>query len=127
MHYGIPKCPAGYNICLYLRPVFRLDVTMSDLESRKRKRSLHDTPVDLTKMQLAKLRLHALQEELSGIEETTEEMDQILVHLEALQDILGTTKKLVHVVFIPGYFPNMATCRNSDFPPYRTTISNTLE
>jgi hypothetical protein len=65
------------------------------MPTHKRKRSLQDMPVDLTKMQLAKQRLQALQEELSGIEETTDEMGQIMVHVDALQDILKTTKKLV--------------------------------
>jgi prefoldin subunit 5 len=49
-------------------------------------------------MQLANQRLQALQTELSGIEETAEEMDQIMAHVDALQDILGTTKKLVRIV-----------------------------
>ncbi|KAH9956607.1 hypothetical protein BC827DRAFT_1270800 [Russula dissimulans] len=63
-------------------------------KSQKRKRSVHDTPVDLTKMQLARQRLSALQEELSGIEETEGEMGEIMRHVDALQDILGSTKKL---------------------------------
>jgi hypothetical protein len=65
------------------------------MSSHKRKHSLYDAPVDLIKMQLAKQRLQALQEELSGIEETTDEMKQIMMHVDALQDILHTTKKLV--------------------------------
>jgi hypothetical protein len=64
-------------------------------KSQKRKRSVHDTPVDLTKMQLARQRLSALQEELRGIEETEAEMAGIMEHVDALQDILGSTKKLV--------------------------------
>jgi predicted component of type VI protein secretion system len=66
--------------------------------THKRKRSIHDTPVDLTKMQLARQRLLALQEELAGIEETSEEMEQIMSHVEALQDILGSTRKLVRFI-----------------------------
>lgn len=36
-----------------------------------------------------------LQEELSGIEETEAEMEEIMKHVDALQGILGSTKKLV--------------------------------
>lgn len=64
-------------------------------KGHKRKRSIQDTPVDLTKMQLARQRLSALQEELSGIEETETEMEEIMKHVDALQGILGSTKKLV--------------------------------
>ena len=48
------------------------------MSSHNRKRSLHDTPLDISKMQLAQQRLRALKEELSGIEdlETTEEMEE---------------------------------------------------
>ncbi|KAI6026822.1 hypothetical protein PISMIDRAFT_350383 [Pisolithus microcarpus 441] len=63
-------------------------------KSRKRKRSTHDNPVDLTKMQLARQRLSELQEELRGIEETEVEMAEIMEHVDALQGILGSTKKL---------------------------------
>jgi len=63
-------------------------------KSHKRKRS-HDTPVDLTKMQLARQQLSALQEELRGVEETEAEMAEIMKHVDALQGILGSTKKLV--------------------------------
>lgn len=68
-------------------------------KSYKRKRSIQDTPVDLTKMQLVRQRLAALQEELAGIEETEEEMEEVTRHVEALQYILGTAKKLVSIVF----------------------------
>ncbi|KAF8630468.1 hypothetical protein AX17_005409 [Amanita inopinata Kibby_2008] len=67
---------------------------MSTQKGHKRKRSIQDTPVDLTKMQLARYRLSALQEELSGIEETEAEMEEIMKHVDALQGILGNTKKL---------------------------------
>ncbi|KAI6011276.1 hypothetical protein PISMIDRAFT_690142 [Pisolithus microcarpus 441] len=62
--------------------------------SHKRKRSIRDTPADLTKMQLARQRLSALQEELRGIEETGVEMAEIMEHVDTLQSILGSTKKL---------------------------------
>lgn len=66
---------------------------MSTQKGHKRKRSIQDTPVDLTKMQLARQQLSALQEELSGIEETETEMEEIMKHVDALQGILGSTKK----------------------------------
>jgi len=62
-------------------------------KTHKRKRSIQDAPVDLTKMQLARQRLSALQEELAGIQETEHEMEEVMKHVEALQDILGTAKK----------------------------------
>jgi hypothetical protein len=60
-------------------------------KSHKRKR------INLTKMQLARQQLSALQEELRGIEETEAEIAEIRVmeHVNALQGILGSTKKLV--------------------------------
>lgn len=61
-------------------------------KGHKRKRSIHDTPVDLTRMQLA---WRALQEELSGIEETEAEMAEITTHVDALQGIPRSTRKLV--------------------------------
>ena len=62
-------------------------------KSHNRKRNIHDTPVDLTKMQLAIQQLSALQEELRDIEET--EAAEIMEHVDALQAIFGSTKKLV--------------------------------
>lgn len=72
-----------------------LAAIMATQKGNKRKRSIQDTPVDLTKMQLARQRLSALQEELSGIEETETEMEEIMKHVDALQGILGSTKKFV--------------------------------
>jgi len=66
----------------------------------KRKRSLQDSPVDLTTMQVARKRLLALQEELSGIQETELEMEEIMKHVDALAVILGTGKKLVSSIVI---------------------------
>jgi hypothetical protein len=82
------------------------------MSSHKRKRSLHDVPVDLTKMHLAQQRLRALQEELGGIEETTDEMEQIMTHVDALQDILHTTKKLVRGVSTSRSLPDTTARRN---------------
>jgi hypothetical protein len=47
---------------------------MSEDRAHKRKRSLQDTRVDLSKMRMALHHLDALKEELDGIEETEEEM-----------------------------------------------------
>ena len=63
--------------------------------SHKRKRSLQDSPVDLSKMRMALNRLDALKAELDGIEETEEELQTISTHVQALQDILRGAKKPV--------------------------------
>ncbi|SJL03466.1 uncharacterized protein ARMOST_06822 [Armillaria ostoyae] len=62
--------------------------------THERKRSLQDSPVNLTKMQMARTHLRALEEELRGIEETEEEIQQIMSHTDALEAILGATKKV---------------------------------
>ena len=89
------------------------------MSGHKRKLSLHDTPLDLSKMQLAQQRLRALKEELSGIEETTEEMEQIMTHVDALQVILNTTKKMVCDTSTPRSLPETAAGRKLDFRMYR--------
>ncbi|KAF8336918.1 uncharacterized protein EI90DRAFT_3044134 [Cantharellus anzutake] len=63
---------------------------MSTQEGLNHKRSIQDTPADLTKMQLVRQRLSALQGELGG----EAEMGEIMRHLDALQDIFSDTKKL---------------------------------
>ncbi len=63
--------------------------------THERKRCLQDSPVNLAKMQIARTHLRALEEELRGIEETEEEKQQIMSHADALEAILGATKKLV--------------------------------
>ncbi|KAJ7715910.1 hypothetical protein DFH07DRAFT_862573 [Mycena maculata] len=62
-------------------------------KGHKRKRSLQDSPVDLTVMQKARSCLLSLQEELEGIEETAGEISAIMAQVEVLQRILGTAKK----------------------------------
>ncbi|KAJ7731424.1 hypothetical protein DFH07DRAFT_755635 [Mycena maculata] len=62
-------------------------------QGHKRKRSLQDSPVDLTLMQQARKCLVALQEELDGVVETTSEITAIMTQVDALQAILGTAKK----------------------------------
>jgi hypothetical protein len=64
-------------------------------KSHKHKRSIHDTSIDLTKMQLERQQLLALQKELRGIEETEAGMVEVMKHIDALQDILVSTKKFV--------------------------------
>ncbi|KAF9811062.1 hypothetical protein IEO21_06691 [Rhodonia placenta] len=61
--------------------------------SHKRKRSLQDSPVDLSKMVMALNRLDVLKSELDGIQETKEELDSITKHVSALEDILRGAKK----------------------------------
>lgn len=51
---------------------------MSILEVHKRKRSLQDSPVDLTLMKQARKCLVALQEELDGVVETSSEITAIM-------------------------------------------------
>lgn len=87
-------------------------------------RRLQDTPVDLTKLQEAKEKLKALQEELSDINETSHEMHQIMRHVDLLQELLYTSKETVCDVSIPLSLPNSGATiyRNSAFPLYRKMI-----
>ncbi|KAF5348893.1 hypothetical protein D9756_009824 [Leucocoprinus leucothites] len=62
-------------------------------KAHKRKRGLQDSPVDLGKMAAAKSRLSALEEELEGIEETAVELQAIMEHVDALDEILAKAKK----------------------------------
>ena len=64
-------------------------------KSHKRKRSLQDSPVDLTKMKMAMQRVQALREELAGIEETEGEMEALMTHVNSLEEILCSAKKPV--------------------------------
>jgi hypothetical protein len=66
----------------------------------KRKRSLQETPVDIGKMAAAKSRIQALKEELEGIEETSETMQVIMEHIEALDEILANAKKPVRALLL---------------------------
>jgi hypothetical protein len=76
------------------QPSSSLPQTMS-APSHKRKRSLQESTVDLSKLQLAKQRLLALKQDLEDIQETEEELVQIFSHVEALGKILDTSKKIV--------------------------------
>ncbi|KAL4242844.1 hypothetical protein ABKN59_011265 [Abortiporus biennis] len=67
---------------------------MSDTSKiHKRKRSLQDSPVDLSQMQLARRQVERLRQELEGIEETEKEMKEIMTHIDKLERILTQSKK----------------------------------
>jgi hypothetical protein len=66
--------------------------------THRRKRSLQDSTVNLSKMRMALNRLDALKEELDGIEETEEEL-HISEHFLALENILKGAKKPVCYLF----------------------------
>ncbi|KDQ55015.1 hypothetical protein JAAARDRAFT_134414 [Jaapia argillacea MUCL 33604] len=68
---------------------------MTEATGHKRKRSLQESTVDLTKMTMALQRLNSLKEELDGIEETEQEMGAVMEHVEALEEILNIAKKPV--------------------------------
>ena len=74
--------------------------------SHKRKHSLQDIPVDLTKIQEAKEKLKALQEQISDIDETSDEMRQIMMHFNVLEGLLSTAKETVCDVSIPLAVPD---------------------
>ncbi|EED77110.1 predicted protein [Postia placenta Mad-698-R] len=61
--------------------------------SHKHKRSLQDSPVDLSKIIMALNRLDVLKSELDGIQETQAELDSITKHVSALEVILRGAKK----------------------------------
>jgi len=63
------------------------------MSTHKRKRSLQDSTIDLSKMRMALNRLDALKAELDGIEETEEEMLAISEHVLELENILRGAKK----------------------------------
>ena len=103
---GVGTTSLVYNILdceLYLSP------TLME-RTHKRKRSLQDSPVDLSKMRMALHRLESLKEELSGIEETEEELQTITDHVLALEIILRSAKKPVRCNFL-------ALCAVINHPP----------
>ena len=96
----------------------------------KRKRSLQDSPVNLTTMQVARKQLLALQEELSGIQEIElSEMEEIMKHVDALAVILGSGKKLVSNTVICSDFPSLTRIvfRNFPFHQFSVQISRTWD
>ena len=72
-------------------------------EGRKRRRSLQDSPVELSNMRMTLNRLNSLKAELNGIQETDEEMDTILKHVLPLEGILRGAKKQVCSILIVFY------------------------
>jgi hypothetical protein len=66
-------------------------------KGHKRKRSIQDTPVDLSKMKIAMNHLIFLKEELDGIQETEGEMNAVMEHVHSLQKILESAKKPVRL------------------------------
>ncbi|KAG6374753.1 hypothetical protein JVT61DRAFT_4129 [Boletus reticuloceps] len=61
--------------------------------THKRKCSLQDSTVDISKMRMVLNRLEALKVELEGVEETEEELHSISEHVLALENILKGAKK----------------------------------
>ncbi|KAF8189256.1 hypothetical protein K438DRAFT_1676943 [Mycena galopus ATCC 62051] len=59
----------------------------------KRKRSLDDDPVDVSKLHRLKQHMALLREELEGIEETEGELDTVMKHIGNLETILADVKK----------------------------------
>ena len=68
---------------------------MSESHIHKRKRNLQDSPVDISKMRILTTSLEALREELSGIDETEEEMEEVIKHVNELDCILKEAKRVV--------------------------------
>jgi len=66
---------------------------------KRTKRSLRDTPVNLSKMRIALNRLTALKEELDGIKEIEKEMESVMEHVNALEEILSRAKKPVRIPY----------------------------
>jgi len=63
-------------------------------DASKRKRSLDESPVDQTKMQIALQRLTSLDEELDGIEETEHNMNLVMKNIRAVLDMLEAQRNL---------------------------------
>jgi hypothetical protein len=63
-------------------------------KGHKRKRSIKDTPLDLSKMKIAMKHLVSLKELLDGIQETEAEMEARMERIQALENILENAKKI---------------------------------
>lgn len=66
-----------------------------DQKVHKRKRSIQDTPINLNRIRSAMHRVSVLKEELAGIEETEVEVEAMMQHVSALEEILRGAKKPV--------------------------------
>lgn len=75
--------------------LYNIPLMSTSSKTHKRKRSLQDTPVDLSKLRQASLRLRELKKELDDIEETEGVLAAIMEHVAALEDILRTAKRPV--------------------------------
>jgi len=93
-----------------------------DARTHKRKRSLQGSPVDIPKMRKLTVRLEALREELAAIDETEEEMQHVMQHVNALDAILKEGKKIVRAEFIFINFPLTTSHRKSRSPTLRSMI-----
>ena len=80
----------------------------------KRKRSLQDSPIDISKTKMTLNFLDALKAELDGIQETEEDLDGISKHVLALEDILKGAKKSVRPISIAAW-PITNDIAESDF------------
>lgn len=68
-------------------------------EYEKRKISIEDSTVDLSKMRTVLKAYDALMEELEDVQETEGELEEVGVHLRALEEILAGAKKPVCINF----------------------------
>ena len=87
----------------------------------KRKRGLQDSPAGLSKMSMALNRLEAIKKELDGVEKLEDELyynvsDNVL----ALENILKSDKKEVHMVPCIGAIVNNVAESNDFFDRYRS-------
>ena len=94
-------------------------------KGHKRKHSIQDTPVDLSKMKMAMNHLVSLKEELDGIQETEGEMDAVMEHVHALEKILENAKKPVCKAISPTDTSSSPRHSDSTFRPRPKTILKT--
>lgn len=59
----------------------------------KGKRSIQDTPIDVSRMRRLTSQLEALREELQGVDETEAEMAEVIKHVNLLETLLKESKK----------------------------------
>ncbi|PPQ74684.1 hypothetical protein CVT26_007667 [Gymnopilus dilepis] len=64
-----------------------------DQRVHKRKRSIQDTPINVNRIQSAMHRVSVLKEELAGIKETEVDVEAMMQHVSALEQILRGAKK----------------------------------
>lgn len=64
----------------------------------KRKRTVKETPVDVSKLHLLKNQALRLQDELEEVDGVERDMGKILLHLSRLESTLAATQKTVRVL-----------------------------